>query len=706
MTSIPQAYDALPSEIASTSPTLCQSDNEPNYEKAKSSTVSSTPNAPIRSYISRCWTNWEWEFAACFLVLVFPIITFATVYPHNGQPLPQWPFNISINSLLSVYTLVFKAAIGFILTSCIGQLQWTWFSETRPLTDVLRFDNATRGAPGALGLIWRQRFRRPLTVLGCAITVLAVAVDPFIQQLVQPIDCSVEMLDDNMTATLPRTNRFEGYGYDEDSEIMANDLIQHRTGTNLKGVENALYSGVFSPGQAPPWKCSTGNCTFADTYGTIGICHSCQDASSNVIINVTCWEPDSSYASHYPTSGADCPADSLFTIDSNLTVNEDIKLGTNVSFNIGEGFDLSFVADANYHLKDNGIRNSLSFGFLAGAIANDTAPARSMCNSSADYQPWRCRQGYGAATCSLHPCVQIYEATISAGVLEENLVASSSDMGWGVIQDDGTPLYLAMIDTQCPAQNLTSRDKSSTTESRWLPYNINVAALDTGTGNMSDGFWLPLPSDVISLLTSGCLYVMSTDSIMSFVSDYLRGTIRTGSNLMTDNDDGLRVAFPTGFTGPEVIRYIFNWGHSDFERVQSVFANISYSLTTYIRTHGSRTKIMNWSRDAQGKSYHYATCLQVRWPWIAFPVSLAVLTTVFLLAVVETTGRQGTLVWKASPLAWILRAEGLDNEQFLSSTRTCEGMKERSGQVAVHLLDEDVDEPRILMADIKDPNLG
>lgn len=143
------------------------------------------------------------------------MIIFATLYPHGGHPLPQWPFKVSINSLLSVYALVLKASIGFVLTSCIGQLQWTWFSQTRPLTDMLHFDNATRGADGALGLIWRQRFRQPHTALGCTIIILAVTVDPFVQQLVRPVDCSVAVTGDVAAATLPRTNVYGGPDYND-----------------------------------------------------------------------------------------------------------------------------------------------------------------------------------------------------------------------------------------------------------------------------------------------------------------------------------------------------------------------------------------------------------------------------------------------------------------------------------------------------------
>ncbi|POS73077.1 hypothetical protein DHEL01_v208520 [Diaporthe helianthi] len=170
---------------------------------------------------------------------------FATLYPHHGQPLPQWPFKVSTNSLLSVYALVLKAVIAFILASCIGQLQWTWFAETRPLTDMLHFDSATRGADGALGLIWRQRFRQPLTSLGCMILVLSLAVDPFTQQLVRPVDCSVEQREAGAIATLSRVN------------VLVSQIRVQNLSTITKEVDDVMREAMYSTGEDPRWQCST-----------------------------------------------------------------------------------------------------------------------------------------------------------------------------------------------------------------------------------------------------------------------------------------------------------------------------------------------------------------------------------------------------------------------------------------------------------------
>lgn len=728
MSSTPQAYDALPSETSSTSPTLSPPENQPDSKKAGSSKVSLTSSLPSSTSVSKFWTSWEWEFAACFLVLAIPVFIFATLYTHSGQPLPQWPFRVSINSLLSIYALVLKAATGFLLTSCIGQLQWAWFSETRPLTDMLRFDSATRGADGALELIWRQRFRQPLTALGCIIMVLSVALDPFVQQLVRPVDCSVELLDNNAAATLPRTNVFE------DGCTGNSSTRQYTESTEVvnKVIEGVLYAAIFNPEQGPPWQCSTSNCTFQDNYGTLGFCYSCKDVSADVIINATCSRHSSSYASQHPTSGWDCPADSDFIVESNITVGENVKLGTKMNVSSHGNFDTAVFADA---YADGGTweeseidSRGLLFGFLVGATANaggridwttsdrlvDGKPDDNLaCSPDDPKEYWPC-QGYGAASCSLGPCVQIYNATISAGVLEEHLVASSSGISWGTIYGpDGSALYSSLVDTQCPAAIETLSDRDTSVGSRWLPYNLTLTEADVMLSDLGSimSFHLRLPDDIKSLLDSGCLYLLSASSTKHSIQRYLSGAVEDEVAIgMTSSGhgSGSMLIYIEHFQGPEVVRNIYNWGLTDFERVQSVVANISDSLTTYIRTHGGNPPIPGGTKlptDVKGKIYHYATCLQVEWPWLSYPASLVVLTTLFFLMVVKATRRQGNSVWKASPLAWVLRVEGPGNEILPSSRGSCETLKDRSTRIAVHLFDGDIDGPRIRMADLKDPNL-
>lgn len=58
--------------------------------------------------------NWWMEVGACFLLLVAFVAIIATLFPHQGKPSPQWPYQISISSLVSIYVVVLKATVLFV----------------------------------------------------------------------------------------------------------------------------------------------------------------------------------------------------------------------------------------------------------------------------------------------------------------------------------------------------------------------------------------------------------------------------------------------------------------------------------------------------------------------------------------------------------------------------------------------------------------
>ena len=68
----------------------------------------------------------------------------------------------------------------------LGQLKWQHFeSRPRRLIEFEIFENASRGPWGALDLLYHMHWRAIAGSTGAIITVLAVAMDPFAQQVIQ-----------------------------------------------------------------------------------------------------------------------------------------------------------------------------------------------------------------------------------------------------------------------------------------------------------------------------------------------------------------------------------------------------------------------------------------------------------------------------------------------------------------------------------------
>ena len=58
---------------------------------------------------------WWIEISACVLVLLSIIAIALTLAIHHNQPLPNWPFGISVNSLVSVFVVILKGGMLLIL---------------------------------------------------------------------------------------------------------------------------------------------------------------------------------------------------------------------------------------------------------------------------------------------------------------------------------------------------------------------------------------------------------------------------------------------------------------------------------------------------------------------------------------------------------------------------------------------------------------
>ncbi|KAF7517335.1 hypothetical protein G7054_g13841 [Neopestalotiopsis clavispora] len=82
-----------------------------------------------------------------------------------------------------------------------------------------------------------------------------------------------------------------------------------------------------------------------------------------------------------------------------------------------------------------------------------------------------------------------------------------------------------------------------------------------------------------------------------------------------------------------------------------MMSNVSESLTHLLRKNGHA----NYSAAVLGHAQHYATCIEVRWGWIALPAVLTLLTLVLLICVIVTANAEQEPVWKDSPLVWIIR---------------------------------------------------
>ncbi|EED20506.1 conserved hypothetical protein [Talaromyces stipitatus ATCC 10500] len=531
----------------------------------------------------RALIDWKWETASCFLAVGSLLAIMATLYPYNGHPLPQWPYGLSINSLISIYTVIFKAAIYSILAQGLGQLKWTWFEKPRRLDHLESFDSASRGALGAAELLWVLGGRNLVATIGALVTIFAIAIDPFTQQLMHYYTCSQVVRASE--ATIPKTNLY-------------NDPGGRHSGAMEKTInpsmQAAVYGGIFSPGtnRVTP-NCPTGNCTFPELYKTIAYCAACSDITSQ--LKVTTYN------------------DSM-----NFTVtNYTLPSGLQLSDHYGASFVIGAEAD------------SITIQAIMG-----TSPVWLTCSPE---WPWGCT-GIGAAQCQLSMCIRTFNGSVKAGYFTETEIAGEKDTWfqnfnesiWGSSLDSS---YLSTVDLTC--LNNTERDTLKAAgyqfnkKTQWLAYNTSLpAGLSVVAANASG---IALPANYTELDINGsCIYQTTVDAVTG-MNEFLLTAFNGQASFGPQGDPDASSGF---------ISVIFNGGNISAQTFATTFQNVTDSMTTNMRTYVDA----HTPNYVAGIVLESDTCVDAQWGWLVFPAALLLLTLVFFTAVVVQARTRDAMV--------------------------------------------------------------
>lgn len=570
--------------------------------------------------------------------------------------------------------MVLKSCLAFLVTSCIRQLQWTWFLEAQSLQDLALFSDAAQGPWGSLSWLWAHRFRQPLTALGAAITVIAIAIDPFIQQVVQPANC-MTTLANGITASVPRTNYL-------DTDVVPSSL------------RASLTAGFYTAENLSDFVCESGNCTFTKPYNSLSFCSQCSDRSSDVVIEKQCSlsnpNLDNLSLNFTPVVPGACDVqngDGLITTSWNITTTMppfDLNFyyqTQNVTNEIGsyepptpDMFSIQTAGDAGAISWGDPL-SILFMGQTVGVILglSDSAIFRTEpaaegeplhdCDDPASNGTWRCR-GYGAAQCVLQPCVRTYSCSIDSGRINEVTVEHTNlDQTWGYGGMWTNKQLHGLVDTQCISdderEKLKQEGYNIDETSRWLPYNPTFDPSETSI-NASSSF----PQ---SLLAHECLYLIDAWFVQSLWDSLLSPLLLGTVNRYFEGRQA--EMYINGFNGTQQLLHLYNSGNVSMEAVDATFANLAQAVTLWIRGNG----MANYSRRAEGEVSHYAVCLQVNWGWVALPGLLAVGALVLFLLTLLTAARRGVPPWKSSTLPMLFRGPaGSDwvNEDMVDFSKT------------------------------------
>ncbi|KEZ41920.1 hypothetical protein SAPIO_CDS6623 [Scedosporium apiospermum] len=250
--------------------------SNPDYDPLIDTSSSSQKEEPYPTKRTSCLDvnigedNWLFECLSLLLSIACIGAIAAVLGTMDNRPLSQWHMPINPNALISIFATVAKAALLYPVAECISQFKWLYFRRyARKTIDMQRFDDASRGPWGSFCLLWHSKRRDALAVIGCIITILALAIDPFAQQIVSFPSRTVP--SDTATAWIRRAQAYDS------GTIVRTGLAKAQQ--IEPGMQGAILMGIYGKAGDPHFSCPTGNCTFPD-LSTLGVCASCEDVTA------------------------------------------------------------------------------------------------------------------------------------------------------------------------------------------------------------------------------------------------------------------------------------------------------------------------------------------------------------------------------------------------------------------------------------------
>ncbi|KAL4887793.1 hypothetical protein BDV59DRAFT_196983 [Aspergillus ambiguus] len=517
--------------------------------------------------------TWFYE----ILAIVFSVACFVSIVgvlvAYNKKPAPSLSYGLTLNAIISILATASKSALIFAIGECIGQLKWVWFYKRRKQLDGMQlFDSASRGPFGSLMVILQHR-GKSLVSLGAFITILALAFDPFIQQiLTYPIRNTVDVTNSSAAAAQQVTYILPDGSVDEPSSIVF----------SAQWADNV--------GDIPTPACPTGNCTWP-AFESIGLCRKCEDITASTILecdpislntSAEYWHKTQSCSVIPPQGQSESITITYSSTHSDgipvINKRDDGDLWFDVMFpqhSVWSPFGLGFGPDA--------IFNNYSYAAEFSITANYTLRSTPQLNVGKDLKIKKVTQ------CALSLCLQTYNISLLNGVVSSNVISVDYGEIFYIDTTNGSHMSRIGIDF-C-----------------WKPTHRAPVILTNTTFTNTTSAWV-----------NASEFAFEMPGI-STLGNYVGGD--AASRLVIRQDSSSK--YPGyGEPDPNILKFIKNG-------LEDTTGKIASSFTRSAMAHSNTT--------VNGIVFSAKVYVSVNWPWIILPAALMVLSVAFLLRLWKTS---------------------------------------------------------------------
>ncbi|CAI7581216.1 unnamed protein product [Penicillium manginii] len=296
------------------------SDDNPDLQQLPTLPISSEPISEHKKrHSGRKFDrvgSWTWEVGGCVLSIASIALLVVFLAHVDGEKYASWERSISPNTVVSVISTVAKASMLVSVSSCLSQLKWITFHNPTPFYHMQVLDQASRGPVGALESLWTVK--PGLATVGAGLMILAVAFDPFAQQILSYPSRRLE--DENGTATVQSAHQYwPSWARSVAPQI---DILNITTGGLEPSMQAAIFNGLSQSNDSPLNPiCPSGDCEY-DDFVTLGVCSQCKDVTNEA--NQSCTPSTDQHKLYTQEWMAQIPLDCKYTTSSGASITPGI----------------------------------------------------------------------------------------------------------------------------------------------------------------------------------------------------------------------------------------------------------------------------------------------------------------------------------------------------------------------------------------------
>lgn len=565
--------------------------------------------------------SWLWESLSLIFAMALLITIIAVPAHYNNQILKQWPYDISLNTIIAILSTFMRASMLLVVAELVGQMGWQALRQPRPVSDIHHFNEASRGILGAIRLFWVVP-PRLVSIVAAIVIVLSPAIAPFSQQAVATVPCARTV--EGSQASLPVSHFVPHVKSLYSTSPAASEVSGDMKAAMLNGLVNPTGKDT-----AVVATCRTGNCTFPAsskgvTHSSIAMCSSCIDTTEFIKLNVTENKrlgtvtliynftlPDKQWISppgkKYLSAGTGAldwaleGVDNEFSDVANLAITNLTILTTNQSKCWPKTPGANFICEADRFIS------RLAFQY----------------------------ENTVAVSCAFYPCMKKYHGKVQDGTLVETVIESE-------------PVDYIKDGSKRPGE-IPSSGIAETGNRTGLDRNCVMKGKEYTLSNFTQDY-SPRTPELSPIIIDGTNYTIPNQCLyrLSFryaraLDNFMKLTIFSGGCINTSVGGGDMDCGNKWWLLP-----LYN---STYESLDKAFGQFTTAMTNNFRLQANTGGFSVKPDRVVGTVTEMAICTTFDYRWVLLPAGLMAITMVLLIcAVVQSNKDSAVPVWKTSIL--------------------------------------------------------